>query len=85
MVEIDLHSHGPERLDEMGLLGQHEAGLARLKDDLGGRVEHLVSQSAVEHPDDGPHARLGAVLPAKARRQSALVEYRGALVGHRRG
>ena len=49
----------------MRLVRQHEAGMAGLKDDLGGRVEHFITQSAAEYPDDAPHAGFGAMFPAQ--------------------
>jgi hypothetical protein len=65
VVELDLHPHGPERLDEVGLLGKEKPRTARLEDHLGIRIEHLIAQTSFKHSDDAPHAGLGAVLPAQ--------------------
>jgi len=43
VVEFDLHSDTPKRLDEMGLLGKDQPRTARLEDDRGVRVEHLIA------------------------------------------
>ena len=64
-VELDLHLHGAQRLDAMRLIRQHEAGMAGVKDDLGGRVEHPIAQAAAEDADDAPHAGFGAMFPAQ--------------------
>jgi hypothetical protein len=40
--------HVSERLGEVRFVG-HEAGMAKLKDRLGGWAEHLVAQLAIEH------------------------------------
>ena len=42
MVELDLHPHASERFDEV-LVGQHEAGMTRLKDHFGGGAEHPIT------------------------------------------
>ena len=47
IVELDLHPHGSERLDEVRLVRRHKAGMARLKDHLGGRIEHLITQPSL--------------------------------------
>ena len=84
IIELDLHPHRSQRLDEMRLIGQHEAETTGFKDDLGGRLKHLVAQPTFEHSDDAPHARLGAMFPAQACGQRTLIEHRSPLVGIRR-
>ena len=69
IVEFDLHSHRAERFDEMGLLRQQEARMAGLQDHLGIWFKHLIAQSPFKHPNDAPHAGLGAVFPTPPRRQ----------------
>ena len=55
IVELDLHRHRAERLDEVRLIGPHEAGMVRLKESplMPGRVLDI-AQSAVEHSDHAP-------------------------------
>ena len=60
IVEFDLHSHRAERFDEMGLVRQQEAGMTGLQDHFGIWFEHLIAQSPFKHPNDAPHAGLGA-------------------------
>ena len=66
IVELDLHPHRSQRLYEMSLVRRHESGMAGLKDYLGLRLDHRVAHSTIEHPNDTPHAPLGAVLLADA-------------------
>ena len=68
IVEFDLHSHRAERLDEMGLVWQQEAGMAGLQDHFGIWSKHMIAQSPFKHPNDPPHAGLGAVFSTKPRR-----------------
>jgi hypothetical protein len=75
MIELDLHPHPSERFDEVRLVGQHEAGMARCKYHFGGRVEHPVTQTALKHPNDAPHAEPGAMFPAQSGRQRVFIEY----------
>jgi hypothetical protein len=58
--------------------------MARLKEHFGGWVEHLITQLAIEHLDDAPHAGLGAMFPTQSGRQRVFVEHLGALIWHRR-
>ena len=64
IVEIDLHSHRSQRLDEMGFVWQHKSGMAGLKDRLGFRLEHFITHSTIQHPNDSPYALLGPMLLA---------------------
>jgi hypothetical protein len=73
-----------QRLDEMRLIGEHEAWMAGFKDHLGSRIDHYIAQSTIEDADNAPHAGLGAMLPAQSRRQRILVEYCCTFIGYRR-
>jgi len=81
IIKVDLHSHGPERLDEMRLIRKHQAWMIRIEDLLGDGIEHPVAEAAFEHPDYPPHASFGAMLLAQSGGQRVLIKYRGALVG----
>ena len=50
----------------------------------GGRIEQLITQWAIEHSDDAPHAGLGAMSRAQSGRQRVFIKHRGALIGRRR-
>jgi hypothetical protein len=60
IVEFDVALASAEGFDEMGLVRQQEAGITGLQDHLGICFEHLIAQSAFKHPNDAPHAGLGA-------------------------
>ena len=51
-----------------------------LQDHFGIWFEHLIAQSPFKHPNDAPHAGLGAVFPTQPRRQRRFIEDRSALV-----
>lgn len=72
IIELDLHPHSTQGLDQLRLVGQHEAGASRVEDDLRGRIDHLVADPAVEHSNDAPHAR--SPFGARPRRLAMLVE-----------
>ena len=82
IVESDLHSLRAERFDEMGLVWQLEPGMAGLQDYLGIRFKHTIAQSPFKHPNDPPHAGLGAVFPTQPRRQRRFIEDRSTLGWH---
>jgi hypothetical protein len=46
----------------MGLVRQQEAGITGLQDHFGIWFERLIAQSPFKHPNDAPHAGLGAVF-----------------------
>ena len=68
MIELDPHPHASERFDAVRLVGQHEAGMSRLKDHFGGGIEHLIAQTAIKHPDDTPYTESGAMFPPQCAR-----------------
>jgi hypothetical protein len=80
IVELNLHPHGTKRLNEMRLIRPHEAGMARFKNRLRGRMEHLITQSPFKHPDDAPNPRLSAMFPTQSGGQGILIEDRGSLI-----
>ena len=80
VVELDLHPHGSERLDQMRLIRPYEPGTASFKDYLGGRLEHLITQPTFEHSNDTPHAGLKAMFPTQSSWQRIFIEHRSALI-----
>lgn len=52
----------------MGLVWQQEAWMAGLQDHFGIWFKHLIAQSPFKHPNDPPHAGLGAVFSTQPRR-----------------
>jgi hypothetical protein len=52
VVELDLPSHRPGRLDKMRLVREHQSWIPRIEDPLGERIEHPVGPPAIERPND---------------------------------
>ena len=55
--------------------------MAGLQDHFGIWFKHLIAQSPFKHPNDAPHAGLGAVFSTQPRRQRRFIEDRSALYG----
>ena len=80
VVELDLHPHGSERLDQMRLIRPYKPGMASFKDQLGGRIEHLITQPTFEHSNDTPHSGLKAMFPTQCSWKRIFIEHRSALI-----
>jgi len=64
IIKLDLHPDSSKRLDEMRLIRQHKSWILRIEYRFRNGIEDAIPDTAIEHSNDTPDARLGAMLAA---------------------
>lgn len=81
IIKLDLHPNRSKRLDKVRLTRKHQSGMIGIKDGFGNGIEDVIPNTPVQHANDTPNSRFGAVLTTKPGGQRDLIEHRRGLVG----